>query len=210
MIYVLNEREFKDAKNLPVIKINYFDKKVDIKPYDALIFTSKNGVEAIDRVNKEWKDKDVYSIGSATTKYIKSKGKEPVYTAKSSYGDDFAHEIKDKLLNKKVLFLRAKTVTSDLNGILKRNGIELDEVIVYETICNQELKIPPKKGSVIIFSSPSTIECFFKNFKWDDSYKAVVIGKKTASFMPKGISYTISQKQTIDSCIDSAKRIIAD
>jgi len=207
-IYILSEKKFDGALNLPVIKIKFLEFEVDLSKYDALVFTSKNGVEAIDRVDKEWRDKEIYSIGSGTTKAIKLKGAKATYTAKSSYGDDFAKEIKEKLQNKKVLFLRAKVVTSKLNEILRKSGIDLEEMIVYETVCNDKKLQKPENGSVVIFSSPSTIECFFKKFSWDESYKAVVIGEKTASFMPKEIKYILSPKQTIPSCIQIAKNLL--
>ncbi len=207
-IYILSEKRFEGTKNLPVIKIRYYDKKVDLAPYQALVFTSKNGVEAIDRVDNSWKSKEIYSIGRGTSKAILQKGATPTYTAKSSYGDDFAKEIKDKLKDKKVLFLRAKVVTSSLNIILKNAGVLLDEEMVYETICNQEELNTPEKNSIIIFSSPSTIECFFKKFKWDKSYKAVVIGEKTASYMPKEIEYILSPRQTIPECIKAAQSLL--
>ncbi len=207
LIYILSEKSYLGAKNLPVIKINYYDRDIDLSKFDALIFTSKNGVEAIDRVGDEWKEKEIYSIGSGTSKTITKKGVTPFYTAKSSYGDDFAKEIKDKIKDKKVLFLRAKVVTSKLNEILRSNGIELSEEIVYETICNSDELSAPEDGSVIIFSSPSTIECFFKRFNWLKSYKAVVIGSKTAGFMPKNIKYILSKKQTIPACIELAKNL---
>jgi len=207
-IYILSEKKFGGALNLPVIKIKFLKFDVELSKYDALVFTSKNGVEAIDRVDKEWRNKEIYSIGSGTTKAIKEKGAKVTYTAKSSYGDDFAKEIKDKLQNKKVLFLRAKVVTSKLNEILKNSGIVLEEKVVYETVCNDEALQEPQKGSVIIFSSPSTIECFFKKFSWDESYRVVVIGEKTASFVPKEIGYTLAPKQTIPSCIQTAKNLL--
>ncbi len=201
MIYILSEKKFDGALNLPVIKINFLDFKVDLSLFDALIFTSKNGVEAIDRVNKTWRYKEIYSIGSGTTKAIKDKGVEVAYTAKSSYGDNFAKEIQNKLYGKRVLFPRAKVVTSQLNKILQNAGINLSEIIAYETVCNSKDLSNPPKDSVIIFSSPSTIKCFFKKFTWDESYKAVVIGEKTASFIPKEIRYTLSKKQSIPECI---------
>ncbi len=202
MIYILSEKKFNGASNLPVIKINFLEFEVDLSNFDALVFTSKNGVEAIERVDKRWRDKEIYSIGSGTTKAIKNKGVKVAYTAKSSYGDNFAEEIKEKLYGKRVLFPRAKVVTSHLNTILKNAGIDLREVIAYETVCNPEELSKPQKGSVIIFSSPSTVKCFFKKFIWDESCKAVVIGEKTASFMPKDIKYTVSNKQTIPDCIE--------
>ncbi len=204
-IFILSEKEYEGAQNLPVIVIKYLTKEIDLSSYDGLVFSSKNGVIGIDMLNDQWKKIPSYSIGSGTSDEIKKRGGIVAYEAKSSYGDNFAKEIKKYLCGKKVLFLRAKVVTSKLNSILKESGVFLDEVVVYETICGDcnKLETPPK-GSFIIFSSPSTIECFFRCFSWHDSYKAIVIGKKTASFMPD-IYFETASKQTISSCIKLAK-----
>ncbi len=153
-------------------------------------------------MNKAWKNLPSYSIGSGTSKAIKELGGRVVYEAKNSYGDEFAKEIKKRLRGKRVLFLRAKEVTSKLNKILKENGVLLDEEIVYETLCNDCKNLTkPKSGSCIIFSSPSTVKCFFKCFEWDSSYRAVVIGEVTLKALPKDIPYILSDKPNIPSCI---------
>ena len=209
MIYILSDREFKGAINLPVIGIRYFELGIDISTYDALIFSSKNGVLALESSGVEWREIPAYSIGRGTSLVIKELSGNLVYEAKNSYGDNFAHEIKDSLEGKRVLFLRAKVVSSNLNTILKESGVLLDEYIIYETICNNCNKLKtPDDESVIIFSSPSTIECFFKCFEWDSSYKAVVIGKVTASHMPNGVDFFISESQNIPSCIKKANEIL--
>ncbi len=205
-IYILSQKPFTGAKNLPVIVFDYYDVDIDLSKYDALIFTSKNGVIALDKITPLWKSMNIYSIGSGTSKAIQELGGKIVYEAKSSYGDHFAKEIEKKLAKKSVLFLRPKIVTSNLNSILQKAGVFLDEVVIYETKCNdcQKLSKPPA-GSYIIFSSPSTIECFLNCFEWDESYQAVVIGEKTASFMPSNIPYILSKQQTIDACIALSK-----
>ncbi len=207
-IYLLNDDKYDDAINLPMIKINFFQKRIDLEPFDALIFTSKNGVRAINKIDKNWIHKEIYSIGQGTSKEIKKFRANLVYTARSSYGDTFALEIREKLKNKKVLFLRAKEVTSKLNKILIEADIELYEEIVYETTCRvYKDEVFLKKNSTIIFTSPTTVKCFFKNFKWDKSYKAVSIGSVTANFVPDYVDNTVSQKQTIANCIKLAKSI---
>jgi uroporphyrinogen-III synthase len=208
LIYILSEKKYKDASNLPVILIKYISKNIELSSYDALIFSSKNGVIAIDKLTDSWKNIPSYSIGSGTSKEIENRGGKIVYEAKSSYGDDFASEIKERLSGKKALFLRAKVVTSSLNSILKDAGVLLDEEIVYETVCAECNSLTtPTENSFIIFSSPSTIECFFRCFEWKDSYTAVVIGTKTASFMPKEIPFVMAPSQTIPSCIKLSKNL---
>ena len=205
-IYLLNDDKYENIINLPMIKINFFDKKIDLEPYDALIFTSKNGVRAIDKIDKNWIKKDIYSIGQGTSKEIKKYDAKLIYTAKSSYGNTFALEIKEKLKDKKVLFLRAKEVTSKLNQILLEAGINLKEEVVYETTCRAYKQDKPSfDDAVVIFTSPSTIKCFFKNFNWNSTCRAVCIGKVTAKAMPENLKYTLSKQQIIQSCIELAK-----
>ncbi|MFK5881517.1 MAG: uroporphyrinogen-III synthase [Sulfurospirillum sp.] len=208
-IYLLNDDKYEDIVNLPMIRINFFKKEIDLDPYDALIFTSKNGVRAIDKIDKTWIKKEIYSIGQGTSREIKKYNANLVYTAKNSYGDLFAQEIKESLKNKEVLFVRAKEVTSKLNQILKNARIHLKEEVMYETTCRaytQDKK--PKDNSIIIFTSPSTVKCFLKNFKWNDTYRAISIGEVTAGSIPSSIKKSISEKQTILSCIELAKSYI--
>jgi uroporphyrinogen-III synthase len=204
-IYILNDKKVKHAKNIEVIKIEYIDTNIDINQYDTIIFSSKNGVKAINNITKNWTTKDIYSIGKATTKEIKSFGKDIKYEAKKNYGNEFANEIINQLKDKKVLYPRAKEVLSNLVNILKENNIVIEEKIVYQTVCNQiEISKKPPKNSIIIFSSPSTYKCFEKNFDWDDSYRAIAIGKVTAKYLPNNIKCIVSNIQTIEGCVNIA------
>jgi uroporphyrinogen-III synthase len=209
LIYILSEKKYDGADNLPVIKFNYIDQKIDFASYDALIFTSKNGILAIKEKFDLWRDVPTFCIGSATASEVQKLGGIVAYRAKNSYGDSFAHEITSLLQGKRALFLRAKMVTSSLNEILRDCGVVLDEMVVYETVCTPSSELfTPKPNSIIIFSSPSTIECFFKSFEWDSSYKAVVIGEVTANHMPKELSFEMASEPNIPSCIALAQTMI--
>lgn len=202
-IYVLNSKKYNGAKNLPVITTKILKSNIDLSGYDGIIFTSKNAVKMAEILDKSWKNLEIYSIGVGTSEAIKEFGAKITYQAKSSYGDDFARELKGRVQGKKLLYLRPKVVISKVTEIIKSGGIEIDEKIIYETICENCKKLAkPTKKSVIIFSSPSTIECFFNCFEWCESYKAVVIGKNTASFMPKNIGFSLAKEQNIPSCIE--------
>jgi len=194
--------------NLPQIKVTCKDINLDLTLYEALIFSSKNGVKAIDNINKNWRKIPSYAIGNPTAKTIKKLGGKLVYTSTSAYGDDFAREICPKLKGKKVLFLRAKKVLSNLENILKDNEINLKSEVVYETTCKDKKPLHVEnKNSVFIFTSPSTVECFFSNYEWHDTYQAVCIGKVTAKALPKNISLHVSKVQSIQSCIEIAKTL---
>ena len=55
-IYLLNEQKHEDVENLEVFQIEYIKSDVDLKKYDALVFTSKNGVKAINSFDQDWKN----------------------------------------------------------------------------------------------------------------------------------------------------------
>ncbi|WP_281950453.1 uroporphyrinogen-III synthase [Nitrosophilus kaiyonis] len=205
-IYVLSDSDIKGAIKLPVIEQNFFNINIDFKKYDYLVFTSKNGVIAVDRISSEWKKIDSIAIGKATAKKIEELGGKVAYVAKKFYGDELAKEISQNFdKSKKFLYLRAKKVLSNLSEILRKREFLLEEIIVYETVCKKIENKRVEKGSFIIFSSPSTIECFLKNFQWDKSYKAIAIGKKTASYIPKDIEFIISPVQTLQGTINFIK-----
>ncbi|MDR0697070.1 MAG: uroporphyrinogen-III synthase, partial [Christensenellaceae bacterium] len=159
-IYLLNDAKYEDVENISVFEIKYLNPKFTPKKYDALIFTSKNAVLGLDNIYKKWKKLPAYSIGEGTSKVIKEFGGNLAYEAKSSYGDDFAVEVSQKLFGKSVLFACAKVVSSDVGGILKSNGAYVDEVVVYENVCKPCKEFDLPKNAIFIFTSPSSVKCF--------------------------------------------------
>lgn len=208
-IYLLSDTSAKEVVNLPVIEIQIKEQKVDLSSYEALIFTSKNSVSAIEKINPLWKKLPAFVIGEATAKKVIQLGGTVKYIAKSSYGDDFAHEIKNELKNKKILFPRAQKVLSSLEEILCSAGVLLDSKIVYKTGCAQALHVKSlEDDAIVIFTSPSTVKCFFNSFGWSKGNKAVCIGSQTAKALPKEILPFISKEQSIHACIALAKTLI--
>ena len=111
------------------------------------------------------------------------------------------------LKNKKVLYIKALRTVSNLVKILKGNNILIDELVTYQTSCKKS-NISLEDNSVFIFTSPSSVECFFNQYKWKDNYKAIVIGKTTAKYLPKEVHYTISSETSIDECINLAQQTL--
>ncbi len=204
-IYILSDKKVKWAKNLPVFEIEPIKQDVDLSHYDALIFTSKNAIYSIDAMDKNWKKKPAYVIAPETAKIVKHLGGNLKFVGKEKHGDQFALEIAEKLKHQKVLYLRASKVVSNLVNILKTNDIICDELVIYQTVCKPfDKKITLPKNATVIFSSPSTIECFFKNISWDESFKAISIGKTTAQYFPENITPVISDTTSLESCVKKA------
>ena len=206
-IYLLNNQKHSGVENLEVFQIEYIQSEIDLLKYDALIFTSKNAVYSLDSFNKNWKNIDSFVIAPKTANIIKQKGGKVAFTGITSHGDEFAQELITLLKNKKILYIKALKNVSNLVKILKENDILIDELITYKTSCKKS-NISLEDNSIFIFTSPSSVECFFNQYKWKNNYKAIVIGKTTAKYLPKELDYTVSSETSIDECINLAKQIL--
>jgi len=202
MIYLLNNQKYDGVENLPVIEIEYKNIEIDFD-VDYLLFTSKNGVSGVDKISEKWKNIPAICIGNPTANKVIELGGKVEYIANSSYGDDLAKEIIQNFQPSKILFLKAKKVLSKIVDILKSHNFEVIEKVVYETKC-KKIDFIPKEG-IFIFTSPSTIKCFLAQTNWKPSYKAVAIGKRTASAFEDEI--IISPIQTIENCIKIANSL---
>lgn len=207
-IYILSDKKVEGAINLPVIEIQYIEQTIDIQSYDALIFTSKNAVKAMDSMDDSWKSIPSYVIASQTAKILESLGGNLVFTGKQNHGNEFAQEIHGELKGKKVLYVRGVKMVSKILDILSSNGVECDSLVVYDTVCKhyeEEVKLP--KDSIIIFSAPSTIKCFLENVTWDESFQAICIGQTTAKYFPEYINPIVSDTTSLVSCIKKAREL---
>lgn len=206
-IYLLNNQKFQDVENLEVFDIKHIKSNVNLQDYEALIFTSKNAIYSLNSFNQNWKKIPSYAIASKTADIIKQLGGNLVFTGITSHGNDFAEELITLLKDKKVLYIKALKTVSNLPEILRQNKILLDELVAYETSC-KKVDVELEKNSIFIFTSPSSVECFFKQYSWHDSYKAIVIGKTTAKFLPKNIKYEISSQTSVEECVNLAKQYL--
>ena len=206
-IYLLSNQIYAEVENLEVFKIEYIESKIDLLKYDALIFTSKNAIYSLESFNKDWKKIPSFAIAPKTAQVIEKLGGKIAFTGITSHGNDFAQELIELLKNKKVLYIKALKTVSNLVDILKNNDVLLDELVVYKTSCKKS-NVALENNSVFIFTSPSSVECFFQQYSWNDSYKAIVIGKTTAMYLAKDIDYMISSETSIDECIKLAKQFL--
>jgi uroporphyrinogen-III synthase len=207
-IYLLSPTHKEGTIALPMIDFTVTANSIDFSQSDTLIFTSKQAVITADKIDSSWKNYPCVAIGPATKKQIEDLGGKVIYYPKSFYGETLSQDIAQFFRDKKLLYLRPKEISFDSKGFLEKEGIILQEQIIYETSCLQySSEEKPSKDAVIIFTSPSTIYCFLKNFEWDESYTAVVIGKATKVHLPENAAYVVADTPLISSCIEKAKEI---
>ena len=208
MIYLLSPFHREGTIHLPMIHFSLLPSTIDFSKCDTLLFTSKQAVKSAEALNPEWKKYPCIAIGSATATEIESLGGKVEYQPKLFYAETLSQDIIAQFHDKKILYLRPKEVSFDSKKFLANAGIELQEQIIYETSCiRYDKKEKPAKNAIIIFTSPSTIHCFLKNFEWDESYTAVVIGEATKRHLPIHTRCEVSDTPNIDACILKAKSV---
>ena len=210
MIYLISNTPFDDESveqiSLCDIKFNKFN--IDLSEFDALIVTSKNGINSLKFNSIILADILVFAIGKATALSCKEFGFTQIYEAQNSHGSEFGTEILGKLYGKRVLFIKAKETISNLDIYFNQNGIDISVIDGYENlILKKDISSKPKSNSILIFTSPINVRAFIQNLGWDDSYKAVAIGKATAQALNPYTDPIISKSQTIKDCVELAKSL---
>ncbi len=208
VIYLLSPTAREGTVSLPMITFSMTAKSIDFSKSDTLLFTSKQAVITANNIDEKWKSYPCIAIGPATKKQIESLGGNVIYFPKEFYGKSLSRDIASFFKDRKLLYLRPKEVSFDSKSFLEKEGIKLEEQVIYETSCLQyTLEDILQKDAIIIFTSPSTIHCFLKNFDWDESYTAVVIGKATKVHLPKNVNFVVADEPLISSCIEKARTL---
>jgi len=193
---------------LPMIDFRLLVSSIDYQGCDTLMFTSKQAVESAEQIDPEWKRLPTIAIGAATARKIEALGGTVLYHPASFYGEALAADVLERFRERRVLYLRPRTVSFDSQGFLARAGYTLHEQVIYETFCQEHPpQAKPPSGAIVIFTSPSTIHCFRERFGWEASYTAVVIGHATLEHLPEGADYVVAKTPLIDACIEAAKKI---
>ncbi|HEV8079235.1 MAG TPA: uroporphyrinogen-III synthase [Chitinophagaceae bacterium] len=159
------------------------------------VFTSKNAVLAFEQiVNAEvpWK---IFCIGQSTKKFVvKVFGEEKIVDTA-----DNASELADIILKdgeiKRVIFFCGKIRREELPEKLRSAEIELNEIVVYETLETPQ-KISRKHYDGILFFSPSAVKSFFSLNKLNDEIQIFAIGKTTADAIQKNIDGELKIAET--------------
>lgn len=208
MIYLLSPLKMEGTVHLPMIDFRLKNEVLDFSGIDIVMFTSKQAVKSADALNPMWKELPCLAVGKATAKEIESRGAKVIYHPENFYGEALSAEIIRRFHKSKILYLRPQTVVFDAKAFLAKSGIAIEEKIIYETHCRTfQKKIILDENAIIIFTSPSTIACFFKHYTWEKSYQSVIIGKTTAKHLPKDIRYEIADEATLESSVSKAREI---
>ena len=157
-----------EVTHLPVIKIEKLKtKKIDLLNYQAVIFTSSNGIRFMDieKLNPKIK---CFCVGKATEFTAKQFGFVNTYTSEGTV--DSLIELVIRTLNnksEKLLYLSSEFISKDLDKDLIHAGYSVDRISNYTSISVEEIdkktldffeKKPP--DVIFIYSSKSAKNLF--------------------------------------------------
>lgn len=196
-----------DVIHIPILSIHFLTPNINFDLYTGIIVTSKQAADALKFYAPDWDTLKVVCVGESTASTMKQLGALHVETA-DGYGMSILEVL--SLHEGKWLYLRPKTIASSWPDRARELGIEIDEVTVYETTCNEDMKeIKIAQNGVLIFTSPSSVECFSKKVDILPTHDVVVIGKTTQKTLPLGIKSFLSAQTSVISCVRMARQIAA-
>jgi uroporphyrinogen-III synthase len=145
----------------------------------TVIFTSTNAVEAVKAQVAYQVDWDIYCIGGATKDaVIDAFGEAKIKAVAKSAANLGDKIIAAKNVTKLVFFCGDQRLTT-LPETLTANGIEVMEVVVYQTILTPQ--IVERNYNGIAFFSPSAVHSFFSENTTSTNVIMFAIGKTTAA-----------------------------
>ncbi len=206
-IFLFSKTSHPDVTHIPILDTVFFQPDINFNNYDAIVLTSKLAVTALEKISPDWKKIPVLSIASKTEKMVKDAG-GTLLERGSGYGDSLDNIIVQKYASLRWLYPRPKVVASDFKERVKAQGITMDEIIVYETLCNQacrDIDLPDK--AILIFTSPFTIACFLEFYKFKSGFEVIAIGTTTAKSLPEEVAYMMPETPNVEACVALAKRL---
>lgn len=192
--------------HLPILATQWLNPSIDLVHIDGIIFTSKSGVDAMERIDPSWKRLPVLCVGEATLRRVTELGGR-VLDKGGGYGEDLFEIVRARYADKQWLYARPKVIASDFAQRLRDTGVAVEEAVLYETVCRAESVSASVAGNaVLIFTSPSALRCFRSRYEILPGHDVVVIGKTTQNALPDHAVYTASEP-TVASCIALAKKL---
>jgi uroporphyrinogen-III synthase len=143
--------------------------------YDWLILTSVNGVGALfERMKTKRVDSSalrhlkIAAIGPATKKAIEARGLTVTVTPKEYVAESVVRALRRRVVNKRVLLVRARVARDVIPRELRKAGAAVDVVEAYETVVPQAsaqrlrdlLANDRRRPHAITFTSSSTVRNF--------------------------------------------------
>lgn len=209
-VWLISKTPYEGVNHLPILSTVFLNPSIDFSPYDGIVFTSKQGIDALDSAGIDRERVRCLCVSDATAVHARKAGYENVLTAEG-YGESIPPLLANEGENLRWLYARPETVATDWIESAKEMGIRIDEAVVYETRCNPDADCTGiENDAVLIFTSPSTVRCFENRHPILPTHRIVAIGKTTAAAFRSGIAVVLSETPSIESAVEMARRMAGD
>lgn len=145
----------------------------------TVIFTSANAVKAIKKYLPSQLDWKIFCIGHKTKNIVAETFGESNIIGTADYGEQLAAKVIKHPLPGRTVFFSGNQRRDVLPAILNLNGIELEELVVYNTI--EKPQALSKTYDAILFFSPSAVRSFFTDNTISTKTQIFAIGDTTAN-----------------------------
>ncbi len=170
---------------VPAIRIEFTDPPeldralAGIAGYDWVIFTSRNGVEAVFRRTRSIAGPKVAAIGPATAQSLREHGVEPDLMP-AEYVAEAVLDALGAVTGRRCLLPRADIAREALATGLTARGAVVDEIAAYRTHPLTERRADLGPVDAVTFTSSSTVHGFLAGGPVPDGARIVCIGPITA------------------------------
>jgi len=156
----------------------------------TVVFTSMNAVEAVALYQEEMEPAwEIYCMGGTTNKLVEKYFGKNKIAGTANDAASLAELIAADRFNDEVIFFCGDQRRAELPSILALYDMEVNEIVVYQTIAVPH-KID-KSYHGILFFSPSAVASFFQKNKLPVTTILFAIGNTTANEIKKYTSNTI-------------------
>jgi len=152
---------------------SYIDKKISV------VFTSTNAIESVSVYLQQKPDWDIYCIGGATKEAVIDFFGEQTIKATAKSASNLAEKIVAAETIKEVVFFCGDQRLTTLPETLTAAGIQVNEIVVYETVLTPT--VIEKNYQGVAFFSPSAVHSFFEVNTVGTNVIMFAIGKTTAA-----------------------------
>lgn len=206
-IYLISKTPYPGVIHIPILTITFLYPVIDFTEYEGIIVTSKQALLALQNYTFEWENLQCICVSEGTAEAAREAGAERIEVG-DGYGKSIPNVLHAKKRYGKWLYLRPKVIASEWVERARSEGFEIDEAVVYETTCNEEAThYTIADNAVLVFTSPSSIECFQASYKILSSHSIVTIGKTTQGVFQSAKEVFVSSQTSVASAVELALKI---
>lgn len=204
-IYLISKTPFPGVLHIPILKTRFFTPEIDFSVYDGLLITSKQVLKALKPYSQSWKNLPIIAVSETTAEAFRMVGCTVAAVAQG-YGEGIAQIVSEQFPERRWLYLRPVIVAGGWVEEAVKSGVSIDQAVVYETDCDEEAAGSEiASDAVLIFTSPSGVECFCKKQKLLPTHTVIAIGKTTQKALPEGVDSSLADKTSVASAVEKAR-----